>query len=86
MPKGQEENQNLICEQWEQDNRCGERDNSTERDEVEGECGGHQTFREVMRVVRMLNGDVGAKMIQKKNRKNVSKVDFISNRWVGHWG
>lgn len=41
MPKGQEENQNLICEQWEQDNPCGERDNSTTRDEVEGECGGH---------------------------------------------
>lgn len=73
MPKGQEQNQNLICEQWEQGNWYEERDNSIMRDEVEGECGGHRTILEVMRVVRMLNDDVGAKMIQKKNRKNVLK-------------
>lgn len=60
--------------------RCDEGVTAWQQEEIEGECGGGQTFQEVLKVVKILKEDVCAIMIKQKWKKDGSKVDFISNR------
>lgn len=42
-------------------------------EEIEGECGGGQTFQEVLKVVKMLKEDVCAIMVKQEWKKMVRR-------------